>query len=285
MDKLFERRTDHHWDTRICNTGQQPARFQGFCTTPQPLPTLPHDATHTTVYSTQIGRHQGIQPIQQIAVVTTDKAWWNEPVHLPDNIAPLINGITNGTAICVTDGSYKTNYGTAALILLSTLEAPEGVTLVNQTPGERSNQDAYRAEVGGIYGCIAYANHLANIRNITDREITLACDCWSALLNVFIHSFDSPSQAQYDLIHACRLRSRNSPIKWKPHHVKGHQDDDIAYAELLGTIKCQHGQPCKTTLVTHQPRATAILQPPTNNRMEPLAERNLDYDLVGNERT
>jgi hypothetical protein len=54
-----------------------------------------------------------------------------------------------------------------------------------------------------------------------------------ALLNVFIHSFDSPSQAQYDLVHACRLLIRNSPIKWTPHHhVKGHQDNDTAYAEL-----------------------------------------------------
>jgi hypothetical protein len=70
------------------------------------------------------------------------------------------------------------------------------------------------------------------IHNITDGEITLAWDCWSALLNVFIHSFDSLSRAQYDLVHACRLIIRNSPIKWKPHHVKGHQEDGIAYAEL-----------------------------------------------------
>jgi hypothetical protein len=196
------------------------------------VPTLPPNATPTTVYGTHIRRHQSIQPIQQIEVATTEKAWWNEPVHLPDNIVPLVNGISNGTAFCVTDDSYKTNYGTAALILLSTLEAPEGVTFVNQTLGELSDQDAYRAELGGICGCIAYANHLVTIHNITNVEITLACDCWSALLNVFIHSFDSPSQAQYDLVHACRLLIRNSPIKWTPHHVKGHQDDDIAYAEL-----------------------------------------------------
>jgi hypothetical protein len=143
---LFERRTDNHWDTRIRNTGQQPARFQGFCTTPQTLPTFPPDANPTTVYSTQIRRHQGTQPIQQIDVTTTEKAWWNELVHLPDDIAPLVNGIMTGTAICVTDGLYKTKYGTAALIILSTLEAPDGVTLVNQTPGELSDQDAYRAK-------------------------------------------------------------------------------------------------------------------------------------------
>jgi hypothetical protein len=131
------------------------------------------------------------------------------------------------------------------------LEAPDGVTLVNQTPGELSDQDAYQTKVGGIYGCIAYANHLAAMHNITDGEITLACDYWSALLNVLIHSFDSPSQAQYDLVHACRLLIHNSPIKWKPHHVKGHQDDDVAYAELdrwgqlnvdMDTLAKQHWQ-------------------------------------------
>jgi hypothetical protein len=232
IDTLFERRPDNHWDTRIRHTGQQPARFQGFCPTQHTVQTLPPDATPTTVYGSHIRRHQGTQPIQQFDDITTEQAWWNEPIHLPDDVAPLIHGITTGSAICVTDGSYKTGYGTAALIILPALEAPEGVTLVNQTPGERADQDAYRAELGGIYGCLAYANHLAKIHNITNGEITLACDCWSALLNVFLHSFDSPSQAQYDLVHACRLLIRNSPIKWKPHHVKGHQDDDIAYAEL-----------------------------------------------------
>jgi hypothetical protein len=71
-DKLFERRTALHWDTSIHNTGQQPARFQGLCTTPHPVPTLPPDATPTTVYGAHIRRHQGIQTIQQIEVATTE---------------------------------------------------------------------------------------------------------------------------------------------------------------------------------------------------------------------
>ena len=62
--------------------------------------------------------------------------------------------------------------------------------------------------------------------------ITLMCDCWSAILNVFFHEYDIPFQAQYDLVHACRLIIRDSPITWHAHHVKAHQDDHITYNDL-----------------------------------------------------
>jgi hypothetical protein len=58
------------------------------------------------------------------------------------------------------------------------------------------------------------------------------CDCWSALVNVFLHEYDTPSQAQYDLVHACRLLIRDSPITWLVHHVYGHQDDHKTYQDL-----------------------------------------------------
>ena len=39
-----------------------------------------------------------------------------------ENIVELVTAIQQGIAICVTDGSYKTNYGTAALIILPHLD-------------------------------------------------------------------------------------------------------------------------------------------------------------------
>jgi hypothetical protein len=101
------------------------------------------------------------------------------PLQMLD-LQSLPKGIRDGTAICVTDGSYKHTYGAAALIILPYLEALEGVILVNQTPGLHSDVDAYRAELGGIYGCLAYMiNELTTLHNITTGTITLA---WMRLL-------------------------------------------------------------------------------------------------------
>jgi hypothetical protein len=234
QDRVYERIAPQVWYPRVRNQGRQPARFQGFRRHPTTTTELPADASPTTVFGngTQVVRHQGTQALQLDDDEPSEICWWNEPIHIMDHIHLLLEGLTNGTAICVTDGSYKERYGTAALIILPHLAAPDGITLVNQTPGIEQEQDPYRAELGGIYGCIAYVNQLAKLHNITTGTITLACDCWSALVNVFYHAYDTPSQAQFDLVHACRLLISDSPITWQAHHVKGHQDDHVAYTDL-----------------------------------------------------
>jgi hypothetical protein len=119
-----------------------------------------------------------------------------------DQHASIRQDILDGTTLWVTDGSYKEPYGTAAFILLPYLNATEGITLVNQTPGRQEDMDAYRAEVGRIYGCIAFTNEFAKHHQVTTGTITMACDCLSALHNIFETDYDHPNQAHYDIIHA-----------------------------------------------------------------------------------
>jgi hypothetical protein len=132
----------------------------------------------------------------------------------------------------VADGSYKTPYGTAAFTLLPTLDATTDITLVNQTPGRHTDQNAYRAEAAGIYGCLAFTNELLAQHQLTNGSITMACDCKSALLHIFEHDYDKPAQAHYYIIHAYRQLRHQSPIQWTSRHVYGHQDDDKAQADL-----------------------------------------------------
>jgi hypothetical protein len=112
---------------------------------------------------------------------------------------------------------------------LPNIDATSGIKLVNQTPGREQDIDAYQAEVGGIYGCIAFTNKLLSEYNTTQGQVTMPCDCLSALRNICTHDFDKPSQPHYDLIHACRLLVRESPIPWKERHVYGHQHDKKTY--------------------------------------------------------
>jgi hypothetical protein len=108
---------------------------------------------------------------------------------------------------------------------LPSIEAEIGIRLVNQTPGRAQDIDTYRAKVGGIYGYIAFRNKFLAEYNITQGQDTMACDCLSALRNIFTNDFDKPFQPHYNLIYACHLLVKESPVTWHERHVYGHQED------------------------------------------------------------
>jgi hypothetical protein len=92
--------------------------------------------------------------------------------------------------------------------------------------------DAYRAEAAGIYGCVAFTTKLMKHHQLDQGGVTMACDCLSALHNIFDHNIDKPSQPHYDLLHSCRLLIAESPATWYSRHVRGHQDDHKRYEDL-----------------------------------------------------
>ena len=97
---------------------------------------------------------------------------WTDPPGMrlfdqPDKWSQIIQAVTTGTCIAVTDGSFgpDTQLATACWII-------EGQTSDSRTkgaaktPGNRRNMDAYRAELHGIY-CILYCmkkfvRHISN---------------------------------------------------------------------------------------------------------------------------
>jgi hypothetical protein len=106
--------------------------------------------------------------------------WWYELVESTENIDRLAQGFREGTAIWVTDGSYKAPYGSAAFILKPSLDLEILIKLVNQTPGRAKNMDAYQVEVAGIYGCVTFTNNFLRTHHITTAAATMTCDCLSA---------------------------------------------------------------------------------------------------------
>jgi hypothetical protein len=115
----------------------------------------------------------------------TEEQWWFEIVDAPTSIQPILQGITKGTTVWVTDGSFKDKQGTAGFILLPNIDSQEGLILVNQTPGCGEDIDAYRAEAAGIYGCVAFTNKLMTHHKLDQGSVTMACDCLSALRTIF----------------------------------------------------------------------------------------------------
>lgn len=200
------------------------------------LPTLvlPTSALPTTTLGTGPSyRHTGTSPISNHPP-TVIPEWHGIVLHPPDDFEPLILGIQSGTAIAVTDGTFKDGLGAAAFVISPTLDSPstETFTLVNHTPGSPQDMDAYRAELGGIYGIIRTVQDLCQAADVHQGSVTIACDCVSALRNITSPHNPPPSRPHHDMLSAIRHMLRNSPLSWSFQHVRGHQDDSLAYQLL-----------------------------------------------------
>ena len=65
----------------------------------------------------------------------------------------MASAIQDGTAIAVSDGSYKTEFGTSALALEGE-DSTNRIVAVNVVPGDPTDQSSYRSELAGIFGIV-----------------------------------------------------------------------------------------------------------------------------------
>jgi hypothetical protein len=73
-------------------------------------------------------------------------------LHLND-IDTAAQAIADGTAIAVSDGSFKDGHGTASFII-TTLERTFSIQGDVISPGDSSIQEAYRSELVGLLGTV-----------------------------------------------------------------------------------------------------------------------------------
>jgi hypothetical protein len=197
---------------------------------------LPHTALPTTIQGNDhLVCHTGTCSVLPTPPVLRTHAWSGLCIHTPSEMSVLLQGIRQGEAIAVTDGSFKNNLGTAGFTIQPHLHDEtdqDSFIMVNQTPGDPRDMDAYRAELGGIFGIIDLANHLCNSFAITSGHITVGCDCSSALVNITSPYPLATGRPHHDLLSGIRTLIDQSPISWKFQHVRGHQDDHTEYHML-----------------------------------------------------
>ena len=197
---------------------------------------IPITALPTTIRgNAQVVVHTGTCTVLPKSVESRTHPWSGLCITPPLDMAALITGIQQGTAIAVTDGSFKNQLGTAGFTIQPNLTddtAQDSFIMVNQTPGDPMDMDAYRAELGGIFGIIDLANHLCTSFSLTSGHITVGCDCSSALTNITSKYPPGPQRPHHDLLSGIRYLLKISPLTWTFHHVRGHQDDHIEYHML-----------------------------------------------------
>lgn len=139
----------------------------------------------------------------------------------------LVPAIRAGTAIAVTDGSYKDNMGTAAFTLRTSIEDLRSVTFAHMTPGMADDLSPYRAEVGGLFGIAAFLYRLHKAHDLQNGQITIACDCKGALERAAAKQPPNPKQPDFDLYGTMYQVRQKTPVTWHIKCVKGHQDEYI----------------------------------------------------------
>lgn len=155
-----------------------------------------------------------------------------------DNADIFCKEIKQGTARVMSDGSYKEGQSTAAFGTVGFVRNVVQGTV--RVPGRKEDQSSYRGEVGGILANLTHINRWCQEYHITQGAVTIGCDSEAALWNVFNDQLISTKTASRDLIQACRFQIDNSPLKWAPHHVRGHQDASHGFLDAwaLSNIDC-----------------------------------------------
>ena len=137
------------------------------------------------------------------------------------------NGIVEGTAEIVSDGSYKNGRSSSACRVINT-----NISVSNTVPGPKEDQSSYRAELGGILTGLTYTNNVCKQKGITSGHCTFYCDNKGALQAAFGWKTPNSRWTCYDLVCLIRYQVANSPLKWKWKHIYGHQDNSTSYEHL-----------------------------------------------------
>ena len=161
------------------------------------------------------------------------ETWAVQEVKTSREINEIVDDIANGTAVGVSDGSFKDEFGTASWVIenASGSQRIMGNVIV---PGFHSDQSAYRSEIAGIYGLVMVTEAIKRLWGLEKGEITIGCDGINALHESldFYYKPTSCNQQQFDLLSGIQGYLRCSEIRYIPEHVKGHQDEKIKLEDL-----------------------------------------------------
>jgi len=96
----------------------------------------------------------------------------------------LVEAIKDGLAMAISDGSYKSCYGTAAW----TIGDPDTASMLSAKvicPGTEDDHDAYRSELSGLYSIMMIIEKFCDFHEIKEGSIAIGCDGKSALETAF----------------------------------------------------------------------------------------------------
>jgi hypothetical protein len=179
-------------------------------------------------------QHSGL-PLAPHRPFHYDRGTTQDSSILTDELKQLYkDSLLTGPLRLVSDGSYDPTLklGTASWVIESQHHQFQlRGNLI--TPGEADVQCSHRSELSGILGGIQHMNEICKSIKIDSGQAIMGCDGEGAIIMISA-SFEkiNSTRKHFDLLGAIGTALKVSPIQWKFHHIKGHQDDVMGYNEL-----------------------------------------------------
>ena len=169
-----------------------------------------------------------------------DKTILLDRFFLPtDECTNLVEGIKNGTASIVSDGSFKQNSpigpaGTSSVILAPSTSSHKQhwVRGENWVTVPVESQSPYRSKLAGVIAGLTVVDILVRHHKITEGGVTLALDGLTAMEECAGDWPLSIDQKCFDYLQVIWAWIKLSPLTITFRHVKGHQTDFVSYEEL-----------------------------------------------------
>ena len=139
--------------------------------------------------------------------------WAIQEITVLNDGRALAQALRKGTAIAVSDRSYKEGRGTAAFILKTSnnFEPIGQIVGVNIIPGETDNQSAYRSEIGGISGIVETIGILCTRHSIMSGAIEVSLNGDQAMKTIFGNGRCTLNKRTTIYSRTCAIRSVNHP--------------------------------------------------------------------------
>jgi len=102
----------------------------------------------------------------------------------------------------------------------------------NIVPGIPTEQDSYRAELGGVMGILTTLELLCSFHHLNNGFIEIGLDGESALQAVFHSGPPTVDAKAQDLIRCIQAKLQALPLNITGRHIKGHQDKHKSYSQL-----------------------------------------------------
>ena len=131
-----------------------------------------------------------------------------------DNGAHVARAIRAGTAIALSDGSFKDQFGTSAIII-EAKDSAHNIITVNVVLGNPEDQGSFQSKLAGLFGQVILVNIIGAIHHISQGAIECGCDGKVALEKMFHPDEEADTNGQhFDLLSVTRAALQASPITW-----------------------------------------------------------------------
>ena len=180
-------------------------------------------------------RPQSVPPSSlsdRLAALPSSAHWAVKRCLFQGSLITLADAIQQGTAVAVSDGSYKLRLGTSGYII-TTPDISSHIPGINRVPGPLKEGDSYRCELAGTYGILLVGNAIATHYAISQGRCIIACDNDAAIRVCQPGFIPEPGEDSYDLVNAIYHLLKSSPIEWIATHVDGHKDRVSSNLSLL----------------------------------------------------